>query len=142
MTGKSAKDKTSRRNAAAGTPARPAAIEATRLLGKWLRVAQGHVSFGLRCSCGMAAGKGSIRVQDFEQQALDYLFGRHGNAATESLLAILRARAGYRPGEAGSITEFLRAIATEASEPEAELQLALLRDLDRSIDSFDELHRS
>jgi hypothetical protein len=35
----------------------------------------------------------------------------------------------------------VRAIATEAPWPETELRLALLRDLDRSIDSFDELHR-
>jgi hypothetical protein len=137
MTEKSVKSKAPRRITVSGTPAWPAAIEATRLLGKWLRVAQGHLSFGMRCSCGMATGKGSIQVQDFELQILDYLFGRHTTAG----LATLRARAGYRPGEAGSITELLRAIATESPELETELQLALLGDLDRSIDSFDELHR-
>ena len=142
MTEKSRKGRASHRTTAAGTAAPNAAIEATRLLGKWLRVAQGHVSFGMRCSCCMAISKGSIRAQDFELQILDYLFGKHRNPAAEPVLAMLRARAGYRPGEAGSITEFLRAIATEAPEPEAELQLALLRDLDRSIDSFDERHRS
>ena len=141
MTGKTGKDKAFRRKTAAGTAARTAAIEATRLLGKWLRVAQGHVSFGMRCSCGLATGKGNSQVKDFELQILDYLFGKHGDPSAAPVLAILRTRAGYRPGEAGSITELLRAIATETSEPEAELPLALLRDLDRSIDSFDELHR-
>jgi hypothetical protein len=137
MTEKSGKSKTPRRTTAPGAPARPAAIEATRLLGKWLRVAQGHVSFGMRCSCGIATGKGSIQAQDFELQILDYLFGKHACAG----LAMLRARAGYRPGEAGSITELLRAIATGSPELEAELPPALLGDLERSIDSFDELHR-
>ena len=135
MTRKSGKDKTSRRKTAASAPA--PAIEATRLLGKWLRIAQGHVSFGMRCSCGIAAGGGSVQVQDFELQILDYIFGKHGTAE----LAMLRARAGYRPAEAGSITELLRAIAIGASDIAAEPQLALLRDLDRSVDSFGELHR-
>jgi len=89
----------------------------------------------------MAMSKGNIQAQDFELQILDFLFGKHGNPAAEPVLAMLRERAGYRRGEAGSITELLCAIATAAPEPEAELQLALLRDLDRSIDSFDELHR-
>jgi len=140
--GKSMKSKASRRKAVTSTAGQPAAIEATRLLGKWLRVAQGHVSFGMRCSCGLATGKGNSQVKDFELQILDYLFGKHGSRAAEPALAMLRERAGYRTGEAGSITELLRAIATGASEPEAALQLELLRDLDRSIDSFDELHRS
>ena len=142
MMEKSVKQKALRRKTTASAAARTAAIEATRLLGKWLRVAQGHLSVGMRCSCGMAMGNGSIQAQDFESQILDYLFGKHGNPAAESVLAMLRTRAGYRPGEAGSITELLRAIATGAPEPEAELQLALLRDLDRSIDSFEEFHRS
>jgi hypothetical protein len=142
MTKKSRMGEASLRTTAARAAAPNAAIEATRLLGKWLRVAQGHLPLGMRCSCGTAIGNGSIQAQDFELQILDYLFGKHGNPAAESLLAMLRERAGYRPGEAGSITQLLRAIATGAPEPEAELQLALLRDLDRSIDSFDEFHRS
>ena len=141
MTGRSSKDKASGRGTKAGTPARPAAIEATRLLEKWLRVAQGHVSFGTRCSCGTAVSKVHVQVHDFELQILDYLFGRHGTQTAEPVLAMLRARSGYRPGEGGSIAEFLRAIATEGPELETENQLALLRDLERSIDSFDELHR-
>jgi len=136
MTGKSGKG-TSARRTAAGTPARPAAIEAVQLLGKWLRIAQGHVSFGMGCSCGMGLVK--IQARDFELQILDYLYGKHGGA--EAVLALLREHAGYRSGDAGSITALLRAIATGAPEGEAEPQLALLRDLERSIDSFDEVHR-
>ena len=135
------KSKASRRKAVTSTAGQPAAIEATRLLGKWLRVAQGHVSFGMGCSCGMSMSTGNVRAQAFEWQILDYLFGKHGSPAAAPVLATLRTRSGYRPGEAGSITGFLRAIATEAPDLETELQLALLRDLDRSIESFDELHR-
>ena len=107
-----------------------AAIEATRLLGKWTKLAQGHVVFGAGCSCGVGVG---LRLQDFEQQILDYLHATHGAAALE--------RAGYRQGEAGSITALLRATAMQGAAGEATGQLELLADLERSIDSFDELHR-
>ncbi len=108
-----------------------AAVEATRLLGKWTKLAQGHVMFGSGCSCGVGVG---VRLQDFEQQILDYLHARHGAAAVE--------RAGYRQGEAaGSVPALLRAIATQAAVEQPAGQLALLADLERSIDSFDELHR-
>ena len=107
-----------------------AAFEATRLLGKWTKLAQGHVMFGAGCSCGVGVG---VRLQDFEPQILDYLHTRHGAAAVE--------RAGYRQGEAGSVTALLRAIATQGTVEQPAGQLALLADLERSIDSFDELHR-
>ena len=106
------------------------ALEATRLLGKWTKLAQGHVMFGSGCSCGVGVG---VRLQDFEQQILDYLHTKHGAAAVE--------RAGYREGEAGSVTALLRAIATQGAVEQPAGQLALLADLERSIDSFDELHR-
>jgi len=109
-----------------------AALEATRLLGKWTKLAQGHVMFGAGCSCGVGVGVG-VRLQDFEQQILDYLHARHGAAAVEG--------AGYRQGEAGSVTALLRAIATQGAVGQRADRLALLADLERSIDSFDELRR-
>lgn len=72
-------------------------------------------------------------------QILDYLFAKHGTA--DARVLALRERAGYRPGEAGSITGLLRAIATEPPGQTAEFELALLSDLNRSIESFEELHR-
>jgi hypothetical protein len=95
-----------------------AAVEATRLLGRWTKLARGHVMFGTGCSCGAGVG---LRLQDFEPQILDYINTKHGIA-------------GF-PG----VAELLRSIATrseEVAEP-----LTLLADLERSIDSFDELHR-
>jgi len=89
------------------------------------------VMFGSGCSCGV--GFGTLRLQDFEQQILDYLHTKHGAAALE--------RAGYRQGEAGSVTALLRAIATQGAVGQPAGPLALLADLERSIDSFDELHR-
>ena len=94
-----------------------AAVEATRLLGKWTRLAQGHVVFGAGCSCGV--GIANLRLADFEPQILDYLKTKHGVA-----------------GFAG-VAELLRSIA----KGEGDKQLALLADLERSLDSFDELHR-
>jgi len=86
--------------------------------------------FGSGCSCGVDVG---VRLQDFEQQILDYLHARHGAAALE--------RAGYKQGEAGSVTALLRAFATQGAVEPSAGRLALLADLERSIDSFDELHR-
>ena len=94
-----------------------AAVEATRLLGKWTRLAQGHLVFGAGCSCG--AGFANLRLADFEPQILDYLKTRH------------------TVGEINGVADLLRSIA----KGEGDKQLALLADLERSIDSFDELHR-
>ena len=93
------------------------AVEATRLLGKWTKLAQGHVVFGSGCSCGAGV---SVRLQDFEQQILEFLHARHGDS-----------------GHA-TIAELLRAIATQDSGKDSG---ALLADLARSLDSFEELHR-
>jgi len=97
-----------------------AAVEATQLLGRWTRLAQGHVVFGAGCSCGV--GIANLRLADFEPQILDYLKTKHGVA-----------------GFAG-VAELLRSIARRSGE-EKGAELALLADLERSLDSFDELHR-
>lgn len=99
--------------------ARDPRIEAVHLLGKWTGLAQGHVLIGGNCSCGFAAS--NLQVGDFEEQILDYLNGRYPAAA-----------------KSGSIADLLRGIATE---PTAD-SLALLSDLDRTLESFDELHRT
>ena len=72
--------------------------------------------FAAGCSCGAAAT--SVRVQDYEQDILGFLRGRHGTAAS-------------------SIAELLSGIARRA----AATDLAMLADLERSIDSFESLHR-
>jgi hypothetical protein len=96
-----------------------AAVEATRLLGKWARLAQGHVMFGAGCSCGV--GFGNLQLKDFEPQILDYLRTKHG------------------VGGFSDIPDLLRTIAKE--EEKGDGRLALLADLSRSLDSFEELHR-
>jgi hypothetical protein len=95
-----------------------AAVEATRLLGKWTKLAQGHVMFGAGCSCGLGFG---VQLQDFEPHILDYLAKRH---EIEGI---------------ASVPELLRSIAKEGEGKKE--RLALLADLSRSLDSFDELHR-
>lgn len=95
-----------------------AAIEATRLLGKWTKLAQGHVVFGAGCSCG--AGFAGLRLADFEPQILDYLKTKHDLGGHAGVSDLLRSIAKQGDGRGG---------------------LALLADLERSIDSFDELHR-
>ena len=100
--------------------AKQPAVEAIRLLGRWQRIASGHVAFGAGCSCGGAST--SVRVQDYEQDILGFLKGRHGSGAQAATIAELLAAIGRRRGA------------------QAET-LALLADLERSIDSFEEMHR-
>ena len=76
--------------------------------------------FGSDCSCGAGVG---LRLQDFEQQILEFLHKRHGDS-----------------GHA-TIPELLRAIATQDPGKTSSPRLALLDDLERSLESFDELHR-
>jgi hypothetical protein len=94
--------------------AKQPAVQALRLLGKWQRVSAGHVVFAAGCSCGAAAT--SVRVQDYEQDILAFLKGRHGV-------------------EAASIRELLASAAASGKN------LSLLEDLERSIDSFESVHR-
>lgn len=93
-----------------------------QLLGKWTRLAQGHVLMGSGCSCGMPGA--SLRIEDFEQQILDYLRGKHQDAVTADRVATL-----------------LQSIARPSSGDGA-AALPLLDDLNRTLDSFDELHRT
>jgi hypothetical protein len=92
--------------------------KALQLLGRWTRLAQGHLPLGARCSCG--APIVNVRVADLERDVLDYLASRHAAARNAS-----------------SVPELLRTIAVE-SQAEAD---ELLSDLERSLASFQELHR-
>jgi hypothetical protein len=92
-----------------------ACVEALRLLGAWNRIARGHVALAAGCSCGV--GVASLQVQDFEEEILQFLRGRHA-------------------ARAQSIPELLAGVARSGGE-EAR---PLLADLARTIDSFEEQH--
>jgi len=96
-------------------------FEATRLLGKWTKLAQGHVMFGSGCSCGV--GFANLRLADFEPQILEYLKTKHGVS-----------------GFSG-VPDLLRSIVKQSEGEKDGGRLVLLADLERSLDSFDELHR-
>jgi hypothetical protein len=124
---------------AASGAAQEAALEATRLLGKWAKLSQGHMLFAAGCSCG--AGPGNVRLEDFEQQILDYLDAKYRAAGDAAVFELLRERAGYRSGESGSVVALLRSIAAPSPNSRPSGSLALLVDLGRSLESFEELHR-
>ena len=92
----------------------PAAV-ALKLLGQWNRISGGHIALSAGCSCGVAVP--GVRVQDFEEQILAYLHGRHGGRWT-------------------SISELLGGIARN-TEPAAP---AILQDLQRTFESFEQQH--
>jgi len=77
--------------------------------------------FGSGCSCGV--GFANLRLADFEPQILEYLKSKHGLS-----------------GFAG-VPDLLRSIVKQSDGGKHGKELALLADLERSIDSFDELHR-
>ena len=77
--------------------------------------------FGSGCSCGV--GFANLRLADFEPQILEYLKEKHGVS-----------------GFSG-VPDLLRSIVKRSEGEKHPGQSALLADLERSIDSFDELHR-
>jgi hypothetical protein len=98
-------------------PRPDASLLAVRLLGRWTRLAREHVVLGAGCACGVAFG--ALKLGDFEEQLLDYLRSRHGGLPGGSIAGLLQGIAKSGGGEART----------------------LLEDLERSLDSFDELHR-
>jgi hypothetical protein len=95
-------------------------LRALELLGRWTRLAQGHVFLGAGCSCGV--GPGSVPVADFEQDILAYLRSRHGGSVGDRL----------------DLAHLLRAIASGQGGAGS---AALLNDLEQSIESFERAHR-
>jgi hypothetical protein len=93
-------------------------VEAIRLLGKWQRLAGGHVLLAGGCSCGVAAS--SVAVGDYERDIVDFLRGRHARAAA-----------------ADGIAPLLSLLAREGGRRD----LGLLADLETSLASFESLHR-
>jgi hypothetical protein len=93
------------------------AVLALQLLGSWNRLANGHVALSAGCSCGVADSQ--LRVQDFEQDILDFLRVRHPIA--------LRA---------DSIQTLLTDLARHADDHAR----PMLADLARSLDSFEAQH--
>ena len=93
-----------------------AAVLAVRLLGRWTQLARQHLPLGAGCVCG--AGLGGLKLGDIEQDLLAYLRERHGVEST-SVAGLLGLMIAERKG-----------------------QNAVLADIARTLDSFDELHRS
>lgn len=125
-------------------PARPAKrntsnsvqLRALQLLGRWTRLAQGHVVLGTNCTCGV--GIDSIPVADFEQDILNYLRSRHAGSSPE-IDAVFAGAAGSGSSPV-NLGELLRAIAS--AHPGAERLRPVLRDLEQSIESFERTHRT
>lgn len=107
-----------------------------QLLGQWTGLGQSHVLLGGGCSCGLAAG--SLAVGDFEQQILDFLHTKYATSGNDAAARLVREAADYELAKSGSLSALLRAI---AANPPSEAP-TVLADLKRTLDSFDEMHRS
>ncbi len=113
-----------------------APLKAMSLLGRWGRVSQGHVAFGGGCSCG--GGMGPVHMSEMEMHVMDYLAAKYADNAP--VQALLIERAAYKPNESGNIGELLKVIATRSADAVSEeTQQAMLADLERSIESLDEI---
>ena len=99
-------------------PVQPAVL-AIQLLGQWNRISGGHIALASGCSCGVAVP--NLRVQDFEEQILEYLHGRHG-------------------GTWKSIGELLGGIARGSENEASAAGAAILQDLQRTLESFEQQH--
>jgi hypothetical protein len=104
------------------------ARKATGLLEQWTLLAGQHVPAGTGCSCGH--GGAGVRLENFEQDILDYLRHRHRDA--EGVQASLDERR--------SIPALLGALAQGDGAGLGDAATAVLADLARSLDSFGELH--
>ncbi|MSQ18740.1 MAG: hypothetical protein EXR39_04090 [Betaproteobacteria bacterium] len=104
-------------------------VQAMQLLGRWTRLSAGHIALGAGCLCG--ASFGALQPSDYDEQIVAFLVGRHPR-----IKAIDHAR----------LDQLLRAIANGAVARDASLTppecQALLGDVERSLDSFDEVHRT
>ncbi|WP_046866713.1 hypothetical protein [Microvirga massiliensis] len=108
--------------------------EAATLLTIWRQLERAHVPIAFGCSCGGSIGH--VRVQDCEQDILEYLYEKHAQAGTVPALAKLQNLAGCEQRRTGSITALLEAVAEDESGCNVDFKIQLLRDLRRSIDSL------
>ncbi len=115
------------------------ALRAIQLLGKWTRAARGHVPLnGYACACSL--GVGSISVLDFEQDLIDYLYGKHGNALD---IKSWFENAGYRESNpsGGTLSSLLQALAhSQLDAHRVTLVTPVLNDLEKTMDSFSAAH--
>lgn len=109
-------------------------LRAMQLLGKWTRVAQGHLPMGMGCAC--AGGMEGVPASDLEVNILDYLHQKYG--PTSMVAKLMQEHAGYQESTAGRLADLLKAIAIQPLR--AELAQGLLNDLATTIDSFEAMH--
>ena len=109
-------------------------LQAMQLLGKWTRVAQGHLPMGMGCAC--AGGMEGVPASDLEVNILDYLHQKYGPSS--AVANLMREHAGYREFTSGRLTDLLKAVATKPLLDELAQQL--LSDLAKTIDSFESMH--
>jgi hypothetical protein len=108
--------------------------EAATLLTIWRQLERAHVPIAFGCSCGGSIGH--VRIQDCEQDILDYLYEKHTRAGTASALTILKNLAGCGQGRNGSISALLKAIAEDDGGCNLAVKIQLVSDLRRTIDSL------
>jgi hypothetical protein len=96
-----------------------------QLLGRWTRLSQGHIVLGAGCLCG--ASFGALQPAEYDEQIVAFLVGRH-----PAINAIDHAR----------LDRLLAAVARGSASLTPPQVEALLGDIERSLDSFDAVHRA
>lgn len=109
-------------------------VQALQLLGRWTRVARGHIALASGCGCGFA-GAMNFSAADLEPEVLDFLRNRFG---ADPAIAKVFADIGHHDGRTGRIADLLGALARPGAHPRAAVDL--LAHLASSIDSFEDAH--
>jgi hypothetical protein len=127
-------------------------VLALQLLGRWTRIAQGHIPIGAACSCG-AGGSAeplSLSAAALEPDLMGYLLGRFGTAGgVQGLFEPLdssgqRGDADVAPSDTSSarscgLAELLTRVARSRAAG-ASIR-ALLAQIDSSLESFERAHK-
>jgi len=123
---------------APGSP--PGAKQAQELLGLWSSLGRQHMSMGAGCSCGI--GGITLRVQDSEQDIVDYLLGDAEKGRREDVIAYLNAEGAGEEEGMWDLKRLLTGLAKQQGTPQLPEAVSafLLERLSRTLRSFAELH--
>lgn len=111
------------------------ALRALGLMGRWTRLARGHIGIASHIACACVLPFSSIPVAQIEEDLIDYLDDRH-RAAPAAVAVLARAR---ESGAAPSLAALVRAIADAAAREAGTALAVLLDDIDTWLTGIEKM---